>query len=61
MLMTEKFYTVQEVATILRKSEDTVKKWLRSGQLEGSRPGGREWLVTEEALRKIVEQNKNTK
>lgn len=36
----ERLYTVQEVATQLRTTPETVRRWLRSGRLRGIRLGG---------------------
>lgn len=54
--MTEKNYTVSEVADICRVTEFTVREWLKDPNhpLEGHKPGGR-WLVKESALTKYLE------
>lgn len=36
----ERYLTVHEVATRVRVSEETVRRWLRSGRLHGIMPGG---------------------
>jgi excisionase family DNA binding protein len=36
----ESMYTVREAAERLRASEDTIRRWLRSGKLQGVMPGG---------------------
>lgn len=48
----EKTVTVKEAAYRLRKSEDAVRLWLRSGRLWGWQPGGRGCaiLVTEASI-----------
>lgn len=37
----EEWLTVQDVVRLLGVHEDTVRRWLRSGQLKGRRFGGR--------------------
>ncbi len=51
-LSKEKTVTVKEAAYRLRKSEDAVYLWLRSGRLRGWQPGGRGCaiLVTEASI-----------
>lgn len=38
--MTEQLLTVHEVATRLKITPETVRRWLRTGKLRGARPGG---------------------
>lgn len=42
--------TTAEVAVAIGKSENTVRRLLLEGRLEGYRPGGRDWRVTPAAL-----------
>ena len=37
----DEWLTVQDVVRLLGVHEDTVRRWLRSGQLKGRRLGGR--------------------
>lgn len=51
-----KLLTVTEVAEILGVTEETVRRWLRAGKIEGvmlSRKAG--WRVKPEALDRFVE------
>lgn len=43
----DRWYTVEEVAALIDRDPETVRRWLRSGQLDGVRPGGRKsgWRV----------------
>jgi excisionase family DNA binding protein len=38
--MEEQMYTVREAAERLKSSEDTVRRWLRTGKIRGVMPGG---------------------
>ena len=42
--------TVEQVAELMGKSCNSVRRWLLEGRLEGYRPGGRDWRVTPAAL-----------
>lgn len=44
----EVFLTVREVAEQLRTSNETIRRWLRSGKLKGARLGGQRfgWRVS---------------
>lgn len=44
-----RFYTVEEVAQILRVSEPTVRKLIESGELQATRVG-RQYRISQEAL-----------
>ncbi len=39
------YYTVDEVAEILHTHVETVRKWCRSGKLEGARKFGKDWFI----------------
>jgi excisionase family DNA binding protein len=43
------FYTPKEVATLLRVSERTVRRWIKDGKLSARR-FGRQWRIPKEAL-----------
>lgn len=55
------FITPEEAAIILNVSETTIKKWLRSGKLKGSKLGGSNgvWRTTKEACYEMYEEGKN--
>lgn len=44
-----KFYTVKEVAGILKIVEETVRKKLRSGEIKGLKPG-LSWMIPEDSI-----------
>lgn len=51
----ERYLTVPEVAEQLRVGEETVRRWLRAGRLEGvllSRKAG--WRVPQESVTKML-------
>jgi len=53
---TDRLLTVPEVAAWLGASEDSVRRWLREGTLEGFMPGGRRlgYRVRESALARFM-------
>ncbi len=50
------FYTVQEVARMLRITPQTVRTYIKEGKLQGKRVG-RPLLITEENLNSFLEVN----
>jgi excisionase family DNA binding protein len=44
-----KFYTVAELAELFHVDEATIRDWLRTGYLRGTKIGSR-WLVSQEQL-----------
>lgn len=56
--MSDTLLTVRDVATRLKATEDTVRRWLRDGKLKGVRPGGDRlgWRISEDELRRFLEQ-----
>lgn len=46
--------SVGEVADFLRVSDQSVIRWIKSGRLLASRPGGREYRIDPEEVRKLV-------
>ena len=55
-----KLLTPEEAAQRLQVSISTVKRWLRSGELKGVKPGGRLWRVEEEALQQFITASTET-
>lgn len=53
-----KFYTVSELAPILRVSEWTVRGYIESGRLKATKPGGA-WLIAEGDLMSFLEGGSN--
>lgn len=50
----EKYYTIKECCDILRKSSRTIYFYIKSGQLEATKPGGKKYLVPETALNEFI-------
>ena len=50
-----KLYNVEELATLLQLTDRTVRDMLRTGQLAGTKFGGR-WYVSETKLRERFEE-----
>lgn len=42
--------TAREVGVLLSRSQNTVRRWLESGELRGYKLRGREWRVTRQAI-----------
>ena len=56
MLMTDqKFYTLEEVADMLRVSIETVRRLVLSGEIEAKRVG-RQYRISQENLNKYLEK-----
>ncbi len=49
------FYTVEELAEILRKSEGAIRYYLRNGILKGIRVG-REWRIKKKDFRDFMKK-----
>lgn len=47
--------TVQEVAERLKVSENTVRRWIREGELKALK-AGKSYRITEEQLQKFLEK-----
>lgn len=50
----EKFYTIAEVAEMLKVSEGGVRKWLKTGKLKGVKLG-RIWRIRKSDLEEFLE------
>jgi excisionase family DNA binding protein len=55
----ERLLTVEEVAERLQVSEWTIRDWLRSGRLKGSRMGGRKlgWRIRPAELDRFITES----
>lgn len=50
-MLEEKWYTVEQIAAHLQVHEQTVRRWLRDGDLDGRSFGGKTgWRVPESAI-----------
>jgi excisionase family DNA binding protein len=45
----EQYFTVEEAATLMKVSTETVRRWLRVGTVQGLKHG-RDWRIPESAL-----------
>jgi len=55
----EKLLTLKETAKILRVSERTIMRYLKSGKLKASNLG--QWRIKESDLNKFLEKHSNVK
>lgn len=58
--MSDKFYTVKELSDLLKVSNKTIRDTIAAGDIEAYKVG-REWRISEEAVRTYLEANKNKK
>jgi excisionase family DNA binding protein len=56
-MMTYKTFTVEEVAEFLKVSEATVRRLIKTGQLEAV-PVGNQYRITQEALDKFLSKRR---
>lgn len=57
-MLDEQWYTVEQIAQLIQVHEQTVRKWLRSGELPGRSFGGKTgWRVRESDLRAFLDTN----
>jgi len=52
--MMDKLYTVKEVADYLKVTETTVRRWLGTGKLKGSKIGRKSWRIREKDLDNLL-------
>ena len=61
-MLEEKWYTVEQIATLLQVHEQTIRRWLRDGELVGRSFGGKTgWRVRESALREFLDKGQEGK
>lgn len=53
----ERFYTIKEVAELLKVSDGGVRKWLKSGKLKGIKLG-RIWRIKKSDLDEFVNERR---
>jgi len=53
----EKFYTIKEVAELLKVSDGGVRKWLKTGKLKGIKLG-RIWRIKKSDLDEFVNERR---
>ena len=54
----EKLFTLKETAKILRVSERTIMRYLKSGKLKASKVG--KWRIKQSDLEKFLKESSNT-
>ena len=54
----EKFYTIKEVAELLKVSDGGVRKWLKTDKLKGIKLG-RIWRIRESDLDRFLREREN--
>lgn len=54
--MRKQVYTIQEVAALLRFSDQTIREWARTGQIKAVRPGLRAWRVPRAEVERLLAQ-----
>lgn len=52
------FYTVKEFAEMVKISEKTVTRYIKTGDLEAVKFGG-QWRITETAVQSYIKNNSN--
>ena len=55
--MSQQFYTIEEIAKMLRVSEATVRNLISSGELPAAQVG-RQWRISQADLDKYLEEQK---
>jgi excisionase family DNA binding protein len=50
----ERFYSLEEIAERLRVSNQTIRRWIKSGRLTAYKPG-REWRIRPSDLEEFLE------
>ncbi len=57
--MTQTFLTVEQIVTMLNVHEQTVRRWLKTGELKGINFGGKTgWRIAEEDFRDFIARRK---
>jgi excisionase family DNA binding protein len=54
-ILEKKFYTPKEIANLLKLSERTIQRQLKSGQIKGTLIG-RNWRISESQLEKLLDE-----
>lgn len=52
--MDSEYLKPEEIATKLKVHDDTVRRWLRTGELRGIKIGKRQWRVKKEDLEEYL-------
>ena len=54
--MRKQVYTIQEVAQLLRFSEQTIREWARDGRIKAVRPGLRAYRIPVAEVERLLAQ-----
>lgn len=57
----ERFWTVAEIAAMLRVNSQTIRRYLQAGKLTGVKLQGGIWRISDADLQKFIESRKNIK
>ena len=58
--MDSEYLTPEEIATKLKVHEDTIRRWLRTGELRGIKIGKRQWRVRKADLEAYLAGQENS-
>jgi excisionase family DNA binding protein len=50
------FYTTEEIATLLKVNPETVRRWVRSGDLKAVKLGGKYNRISQQALDAFIQK-----
>ncbi|HDR7311486.1 TPA: helix-turn-helix domain-containing protein [Bacillus cytotoxicus] len=53
------FYTIKEFANMVKISEKTVTRYIKTGDLKAVKFGG-QWRITDQAVQEYIKNNLNT-
>lgn len=54
--MRKQVYTIQEVARLIRFSDQTIREWVRDGTIKAVRPGLRAWRIPRAEVERLLAQ-----
>ena len=55
-VMSNELLTVEEVASFLKVDAETVRRWLLSGELKGTKIGKKLWRITVDEFEKFLKK-----
>ena len=60
-MIEERIFTIDQVARILGYHRNSIIRWVRSGELTASQPGGREYRIRESDLDEFMRRKQITR
>lgn len=57
-MIQEEYYSIEEVAKLLKVAYLTVYRWIRSGQLQSFK-AGKQYRIKKDTLQKFIEQKES--